>query len=197
MSGTTSKPRAFCLSTPDTGLCVLIGESMQEKRCSKCKDMKEEFYHDKSKRDGGSWCKACHREAAKKRYRKDPEKHRAAAKKQRDLNPEKHKAAHKRWLRENPGRIRNNHLQRRYGITLDEYNEMFAAQGGGCALCGRAFGEGKDRPHVDHDHSRCGRDSVRGIIHARCNFLLSDAGDSVEVLQGAIDYLKIFAIWSA
>jgi len=84
---------------------------------------------------------------------------------------------------------------RRYKLTPDDYDTMLAIQGGGCAICGRVAGEAT-RLFVDHDHaccparvSTCGK-CVRGLLCASCNPLLGRAGDSIEWLQRAIDYLK-------
>jgi len=41
-------------------------------------------------------------------------------------------------------------LRRNYGITLEEYEAMLAAQGGGCAICGSVAKQ--RRLHTDHDH---------------------------------------------
>jgi len=41
-------------------------------------------------------------------------------------------------------------LQRKYGITLVEYNQILAKQGGKCAICGRPPGD--RRLAVDHEH---------------------------------------------
>lgn len=55
---------------------------------------------------------------------------------------------------------------RRYGITLEQYEAQFAAQGGVCAICGGAGG-GKWWPLViDHDHET---GKFRGLLCDRCN----------------------------
>lgn len=79
---------------------------------------------------------------------------------------------------------------RKFGITLEEYDAMLAAQNGLCAICpnppvsgqGRRYGTGA----VDHDHAT-GR--VRGILCDRCNTLLGQVDDDPALLQRAIDYL--------
>lgn len=42
-------------------------------------------------------------------------------------------------------------LQRRYGITPDEYRVLYYAQGGKCFVCRKASGKAR-RLGVDHDH---------------------------------------------
>lgn len=79
----------------------------------------------------------------------------------------------------------------RYGITLEDYEELCASQGGVCAICSRPpAGQRKDgslkRLHVDHDH-RTGR--VRGLLCFDCNTALGKFGDGVEMLKRAIAYL--------
>ncbi len=60
--------------------------------------------------------------------------------------------------------LRNRHLQRKYGITLEDYERLLSAQNGVCSICGR-----RDRNKglaVDHDH-RTGL--VRDLLCGRCN----------------------------
>lgn len=64
-------------------------------------------------------------------------------------------------------------LRTRYGITVAEYEEIKALQGGKCAICKRATGASKALA-VDHDHSmewngRATRESVRGLLCGREN----------------------------
>jgi hypothetical protein len=77
-----------------------------------------------------------------------------------------------------------------YGLTVGDYDVMLAAQGGGCAICGRAAHNGNDtrKLHVDHDHET-GR--VRGILCANCNRILGLAGDDTGILRKAADYLDL------
>lgn len=76
-------------------------------------------------------------------------------------------------------------LEATYGIDGAEYERIFRAQGGRCAIC-------RNRPAsirfaVDHDHQS---GAVRGILCKRCNHdLLGGAHDSVELLMRAVAYL--------
>ncbi|MGQ5576747.1 endonuclease VII domain-containing protein [Streptomyces sp. ECR3.8] len=59
---------------------------------------------------------------------------------------------------------RARHLKLRYGITIEQYEQMLASQRGGCAICG-SFPGGK-RLAVDHCHVT-GR--VRALLCPQCN----------------------------
>lgn len=76
-------------------------------------------------------------------------------------------------------------VEKAYGITPEEYDRIFRAQGGRCAIC-------RNRPAsirfaVDHDHAN---GEVRGILCKRCNHdLLGGAHDSIDLLTRALAYL--------
>jgi hypothetical protein len=86
--------------------------------------------------------------------------------------------------------IRRTNL-RRYGITLEQYFELFNKQNGVCAICSRPESEilrGKIRAlNVDHDHST---GKIRGLLCSECNKGIGNLGDSTEVLRRAIEYLS-------
>jgi hypothetical protein len=80
---------------------------------------------------------------------------------------------------------RKSYLKRNYGITLQEYDAMFEAQGGMCAICGEPRPEERTL-HVDHDHET---GEIRGLLCFRCNNALGDLRDDYELFQRAADYL--------
>ncbi len=83
---------------------------------------------------------------------------------------------------------RRNRFKKSYGITPEQYDEMAAAQGGACRICGRlAAPDPRKGLYVDHDHST-GR--VRGLLCSQCNTALGLLNDDVALLAGAIEYLK-------
>jgi hypothetical protein len=51
-------------------------------------------------------------------------------------------------------------VQKKYGLTPDEYRALFYAQGGKCYVCGRAKGKSR-RLGVDHNHLT---GEVRGLV---------------------------------
>jgi hypothetical protein len=77
-------------------------------------------------------------------------------------------------------------LRRHYGITLHEYNLIFAYQGKVCAICKRPVPPGKSRLAVDHCHTT---GLVRGLCCWHCNRALSVFRDDPVRLQAAVDYL--------
>lgn len=78
-------------------------------------------------------------------------------------------------------------IEVKYGITGDEYDMLYAAQGGKCAICLTATGKARMLA-VDHDHKT---NIKRGLLCGSCNHrLLGGAHESIEMLQRAIDYLR-------
>lgn len=76
-------------------------------------------------------------------------------------------------------------LATRYGMTLEEYQERAAAQGGRCAICGDQPEKG--RLHVDHNHTT---GAVRDLLCRPCNHALGNAQDNPSRLRAMIAYLE-------
>ena len=87
--------------------------------------------------------------------------------------------------RQSPEQVRDYHLQRKFGITLAEYDELLAIQGGGCAICGSECRSGRSLA-VDHCHET-GR--VRGLLCNSCNRGLGLFADSADRVAAA-HYLR-------
>lgn len=79
-----------------------------------------------------------------------------------------------------------NRLFRKFGITRDRWETMFAAQGGACACCRKSLGTGF-RACVDHDHAT---GAIRGIICFDCNTSIGKLGDDVDGLTRALVYVS-------
>lgn len=77
-------------------------------------------------------------------------------------------------------------LRLEFGLTVEQYEAMLAAQGGKCAICDRPQGATKYRHAVDHCHAT-GR--IRGLLCSKCNQGLGFLGDTAERVAKALDYL--------
>ena len=103
-------------------------------------------------------------------------------------------AATRAWAaRVGKKRAKSSTLKRTYGITPAEYDAMFAAQGGACAICGdtemptdKRTGKPYDLA-IDHDHTT---GKVRALLCPSCNNGLGCFRDDTQRLQAAISYLS-------
>jgi len=76
----------------------------------------------------------------------------------------------RRYKARHPERVRLSYKRqnlKKFGITLEEYEERLAAQGGVCLLCS-SLSAGKLLA-VDHDHQT---GAVRGLLCGPCNMAL-------------------------
>lgn len=74
----------------------------------------------------------------------------------------------------------------KYGLTVEQYWEIYEYQGRKCFICMRATGARK-KLSVDHCHKT---GQVRGLLCLGCNRnVLGHLRDDVEALERAIDYL--------
>jgi hypothetical protein len=130
-------------------------------------------------------------EKQKESYKKWQKSHKEKCceinKKWRNEHPEQVAAAKHKYSQDHKESIRNYHLGYKYGITLEEYNDIFTNQSGNCAICGRNQSTLKKILMVDHDHKT---GIVRGLICHHCNFVLGQAFDDPKTLRSAADYLE-------
>lgn len=111
----------------------------------------------------------------------------------RVANPEKARASVENFYVKNPQARREKHLQRKYGIGLQDLYMVLDLQRGGCAICGaRSPGRkgrgGKESEWiVDHDHST---GKVRGVVCHPCNVIMGLAKDNPTLLRDIAHYLE-------
>lgn len=74
---------------------------------------------------------------------------------------------------------------KQWGLSIDDYERLVKAQGGGCAICKKPCSSGR-KLAVDHDH-KTGR--IRGLLCSNCNLGLGKFFDNKELLRKAISYL--------
>lgn len=106
-------------------------------------------------------------------------------------NRDKVLASARAYILANPDAHRRVMLRTNFGITLEQYNEMFERQGGVCAICKKPetwlYRDKVRALAVDHDHET-GR--VRGLLCGNCNRAIGQMLDDPERLRRAADYLE-------
>jgi len=83
----------------------------------------------------------------------------------------------------------NTKLKRRFGITLDQFNEMYKKQEGKCLICGVNESILGHRLAVDHCHTT---GKIRGLLCKSCNMGIGNLKENIDNLQNAIKYLESF-----
>ena len=98
---------------------------------------------------------------------------------------------HRKIYRETDSRqaaSRKSHLKKTYGLTIEEYENMFIEQEGRCAICGSEDSfSSSPHFHVDHCHTT---GNVRGLLCGPCNQGLGQFKDNLGSLYSAINYLE-------
>jgi hypothetical protein len=142
-----------------------------EKRCSKCKVVKpiERFGTEDRRPDGRRChCKDCGNAESRvyrKSYRQTP--------------------VYQEYSRR---RTRREKLRKKYGLSVDGFNALLAAQNGCCAICGATKSPGPwPTLVVDHDHQT---GAIRGLLCNPCNVALGFFRDRQDVIASALVYLQ-------
>lgn len=152
---------------------------MKTKICTKCEQeypATVEFFRKESRSPAGlhSWCRKC-KDTYEKAWRiANPDKCRKNVTAWQKANPEKFKSAQRRG-----------DLRRSYGITVEQYDQVFEIQGGVCAICGGVNLDGR-RLFVDHNHET---GKIRGLLCLPCNYALGYLKESPELFIKALHYL--------
>jgi hypothetical protein len=103
--------------------------------------------------------------------------------------------------RPNKKKENRNHVLRKFGITNQQYEDLYKVQNGLCAICGKP--ETSINQHnkmslaVDHDHKT---GIIRGLLCSSCNRRLGTYENTKEIFE---DYLsespkrmiKIYRLW--
>ena len=119
--------------------------------------------------------------------RRHREKRRSYSRKYYEENKESEAIKSKAWRDKNKEYRQNKRLEYLYGINIEQYNDLFDAQNGRCAICGIHQSELDKKLYVDHDHNT---GVVRGLLCQKCNSALGMFCDSLDLLQSAFEYLE-------
>ena len=98
-----------------------------------------------------------------------------------------HRLQSRNWKKANPLKVRNSKLKWRYGITTDEFDELYLKQNGVCPICKRHQSELNKRLRVDHIKDTF---TVRGLLCDNCNTAIGLLHENKEHFMNAIKYLE-------
>ena len=174
---------------------------MKTKTCKVCGEEKplDEYHKHKSMKDGhDSRCKKCMSERNKEYYSENKEKLLEQRKEYYSENKDKISERAKKYYQNNrEARLKYQHdnkerkkclyLQRNFGITLDDYNEMLEAQEHRCAGCLIHEDELRSALAVDHCHQT---GKIRGLLCDACNLALGKLNDNPTTLRRLTEYLE-------
>jgi hypothetical protein len=73
-------------------------------------------------------------------------------------------------------------LKTKYGMTVEEYDEMLVEQDFRCKIC-----KSKEKLYIDHNHET---DKVRGLLCNGCNLVLGWSKENIIVLLNTVEYLE-------
>lgn len=173
------KPRSYCKECHKAA--NLVPDLRTEKECSCCKQTKSVSEFTRQGKRYYSVCKEC--TCGKSNIRRAEERDAGL---NIEINRDNYRK-YRKWRK----------LKSVYGITKEQYEAMVLQQENKCAICKKEEKE-KDGQRgttlnlsVDHDH-KTGK--VRGLLCRQCNIGIGRLQESVEVLQSAIDYLRIHSV---
>lgn len=121
------------------------------------------------------------KEYNKKWHEENAERVRERVKKWQKDNREKANANKRRSYHKDPLKTKSRKLKNRYGITLEDFEKLCELQKHKCAICGQT-----SKLVPDHDHSN---GKMRESLCYKCNIILGQAGDNINILEIAINYL--------
>lgn len=112
-----------------------------------------------------------------------------SAKRSRDKCKERQRLWQRNSYKNNPDTWKSKALKLKFGITLEQFNQMYNDQQGKCKICNRTSEETGDsrRLAVDHCHKT---GIIRGLLCGNCNRGLGAFQDSEELLALAAKYLS-------
>lgn len=104
-------------------------------------------------------------------------------------NKDKYKERSKRRQQNpvNKDSLKNAQLKFNYGITLQDYNQMFNDQDGCCKICKRHQSELKRKLNVDHCHQT---NLVRSLLCNQCNQALGLLKENPITIKAMLEYIS-------
>ena len=137
-----------------------------------------------------------HKEEKKIYYREYGQKNKeilyAKAKIRNKKNKEHIAERMKKWNEDNKEHVRSYFIQKKYGLSTEEYKNIIENNKGLCPICKSVlvFGVGVRDPKaatIDHNHET---GKVRDVLCSNCNMGIGKFKENIITIQAALDYLK-------
>lgn len=176
----------------DEGRCPYCGGELEPgfKKCSICREKHRKYQADhpapkeltaknqkamRDRRRAAGLCPDCGAE------RDGPTLRCEKCRKEKNESTRRHRHLHDR---DNEDR----RMRRRFGMSLEEYEEMSSHQDGKCLVCGGVNSDGA-KLAIDHCHVS-GR--IRGLLCRKCNVALGLLGENPDTIQKLKEYLETY-----
>jgi len=163
------------------------------KKCTKCGKQKplQAFHKNKSTPDGLQiWCRKCKAAGTKRAYQKNHTHHRAKQAEWNKANRAHIRNSDRARVAKDPDYYRRIQLRCKFGITVEDYDAMYAKQAGVCGICGkpetRKVKGTLCHLAVDHDHET---GKIRGLLCSKCNRGIGLLQDDIQLLSKAVAWL--------
>ena len=94
----------------------------------------------------------------------------------------------RQWYLSRKDIYKDRHLQKTYGISLDDFLKMLTNQDYSCAICTKDLTNVPYKNvHIDHCHET---GKIRGVLCQTCNMGMGMFEDKIDILKAAIAYLE-------
>jgi len=150
-----------------------MSDKVTDRMCKKCSEVKQlsSFPAASDCKDGRKWtCRSCSNIRRRELRLADPDLHNS---KRRD------------YIDRNKDKIREQYLNKQFGISLEDFSNLEKYQEGLCAICGKE--EHERHLSVDHCHETL---EIRGLLCKNCNLGLGHFKDDFKLLVKAACYLQ-------
>lgn len=99
--------------------------------------------------------------------------------------------SNRKWRAKNAAHFKRQQLgyyyEKKYGISQADYDAMFVAQKGRCAICKKHQRDLKTRLAVDHCHTT---NKVRKLLCSNCNSALGLVNEDIHIMKNMVKYIQ-------
>lgn len=152
----------------------------KNRTCKICKEYKDISNFQKS----GYQCNSCRAEKQRNYWASLP----VEVRRKRQMGVEAQKRYRENNLQKTKQMSRKNHIKRKFGLSIEEYESILNSQNKVCAVCQEKCHTGYNLA-VDHNH-KTGK--IRGLLCKNCNTAIGLLKENIQVIENVIIYLSFY-----